>query len=85
MEIKFTEAAERVKSLTTRPSDGELLELYGLFKQATTGDVTGSKPGLFDIKGRKKFEAWAKLKGTSQKMASDSYVALVERLANSNS
>ena len=81
MDAKFTEAAERVKSLKKRPSDGELLELYGLFKQATTGDVSGAKPGLFDIKGRKKFESWAKLKGTPQDNAAASYVSLVEQLA----
>ena len=81
MDAKFTEAAERVKSLKKRPSDSELLELYGLFKQATSGDVSGDKPGLFDLKGRKKFEAWGKLKGTAQATAATTYVALVERLA----
>jgi diazepam-binding inhibitor (GABA receptor modulating acyl-CoA-binding protein) len=80
MSAKFKEAAERVKSLTKRPSDSELLELYGLFKQATSGDAAGAKPGLFDIKGKKKFEAWTKLKGTAQEKAAEAYVALVDRL-----
>nr|CAD7407381.1 unnamed protein product [Timema cristinae] len=38
LDEKFNKAAEDVKNLTKRPSDGELLELYSLFKQATVGD-----------------------------------------------
>ena len=36
---KFNAAAEQVKVLKTKPNDTELLDLYGLFKQATVGDV----------------------------------------------
>ncbi len=81
MDATFTQAADRVKALKKRPSDGELLQLYGLFKQATAGDVTGDKPGLFDLKGRKKYEAWAKLKGTGKEQAAAGYVKLVDELA----
>jgi acyl-CoA-binding protein len=35
---RFEAAAEEVKSLTKRPTDVELLELYALYKQATVGD-----------------------------------------------
>ena len=36
---KFNEAAEDIKTLTARPTDDELKEIYALFKQATVGDV----------------------------------------------
>jgi diazepam-binding inhibitor (GABA receptor modulator, acyl-CoA-binding protein) len=36
----FEAAAARVKNFKTRPTDDELLALYGLFKQATVGDNT---------------------------------------------
>ena len=36
---EFLEAAEKVKNLKTKPNDSEMLELYGLYKQATVGDV----------------------------------------------
>jgi len=40
---KFTESAENVKKLSKTPTDEELKELYGLYKQATVGDInTGS-------------------------------------------
>ncbi|KAF1807118.1 acyl-CoA-binding protein [Mucor lusitanicus] len=76
---EFNTAAEEVKNLSTKPSDNQLLELYGLFKQATVGDNTTSKP-TFDIKGRYKWDAWTKLKGTSQEDAEKQYIALVESL-----
>lgn len=40
---RFNAAAERVKLLTKRPTDQELLELYALFKQASFGDNNTSK------------------------------------------
>ena len=76
----FAAAQERVKQLTRRPSNDELLELYALFKQATEGDVKGSRPGMLDLKGRAKFDAWAGKKGVAAADARSRYVALVEGL-----
>lgn len=78
---KFKEAQDRVQELSRRPSNEQLLELYGLFKQATEGDVTGSRPGLLDLKGRAKFDAWASRKGLSKDQAMKKYVALADTLA----
>jgi diazepam-binding inhibitor (GABA receptor modulator, acyl-CoA-binding protein) len=80
LEDDFRSAQERVKTLTTRPSNDTLLELYSLFKQATDGDVQGKRPGMLDIKGRAKYDAWAGRKGVSREAAMQQYVALVERL-----
>jgi len=66
-----------VKNLKTKPNNDELLKLYGLFKQATVGDNTTEKPGVFDFKGKAKWEAWDKLKGTSQEEAEQEYIAYV--------
>ena len=77
---KFDDAQKRVKTLTSPPSNDDLLELYALFKQATVGDVSGSRPGFTDFKGRAKFDAWTKKKGTSKDKAMESYVAHVDRL-----
>lgn len=80
LEDDFRSAQERVKTLTTRPSNDTLLELYSLFKQATEGDVQGKRPGMLDIKGRAKYDAWAGRKGVGREAAMQQYVALVERL-----
>ncbi len=57
---KFADAQKRVKTLTSRPSNDQLLELYSLYKQGTAGDATGKRPGMFDLAGRAKFDAWTK-------------------------
>ena len=58
-----------------------LLELYALFKQATVGDVNTERPGMFDFKGRAKWDAWEKKKGLDQAAAKEQYVALVAKLS----
>lgn len=77
----FETAKARVEKLKARPSNDELLELYGLYKQATEGDVSGARPGLLDLKGRAKYDAWAARKGLGADDAMKKYVALVDRLA----
>jgi diazepam-binding inhibitor (GABA receptor modulating acyl-CoA-binding protein) len=76
----FAAAQNNVKSLKTRPSNDTLLDLYAWFKQGTEGDVTGKRPGMLDVKGRAKFDAWERKKGTSKDAAQKSYVELVARL-----
>lgn len=77
---RFEDAQRKVKELSKTPSNDDLLELYALFKQATAGDVSGSRPGMMDFKGRAKFDAWAGKKGTGREDAMKKYVALVDRL-----
>ncbi|MBI4612442.1 MAG: acyl-CoA-binding protein [Planctomycetes bacterium] len=80
LKARFEDAAARVKTLTNRPTDDELREIYSLYKQATAGDVSGKRPGLFDLLGRAKYDAWAARKGMSSEAAMEAYVALVDRL-----
>jgi diazepam-binding inhibitor (GABA receptor modulator, acyl-CoA-binding protein) len=77
---EFESAQVRVKAFRSTPGAAELLELYALFKQGTQGDVSGSRPGMLDIKGRAKFDAWEKKKGLSQEAAQTAYVRLVQEL-----
>jgi diazepam-binding inhibitor (GABA receptor modulating acyl-CoA-binding protein) len=78
---EFEAAAKKVNSLAQTPSNDMLLEPYGLYKQATTGDATGKRPGMLDIKGRAKFDAWSGRKGMSAEAARAAYVGLVARIA----
>jgi acyl-CoA-binding protein len=77
---QFADAQKRVKTLSKTPSNDTLLELYAFYKQATDGDVSGSRPGMLDLKGRAKFDAWSKTRGMAKEKAMESYVALVDRL-----
>jgi diazepam-binding inhibitor (GABA receptor modulating acyl-CoA-binding protein) len=79
-ENAFEQAAEAAKDLPERPDDQTMLKLYALYKQGSSGDVTGSKPSFFDFVGAAKFEAWGKLKGTSEEEAKSQYVELVQKL-----
>lgn len=77
---RFAAAKTRVEKLKTRPSNEQLLALYGLYKQATEGDASGSRPGIFDLKGRAKFDAWSGRKGLKPEQAMQKYVELVDEL-----
>ena len=73
-------AVARVNALKSPPGTSDMLALYALYKQASVGDATGSRPGMFDVKGRAKWDAWNEKKGTSREAAADQYVALARRL-----
>lgn len=75
----FVDAQQRIKAKTQLPNDA-LLALYALFKQATVGDASGSRPGMFDVKGRAKYDAWAQKRGLTKAEAEAAYVTLVEQL-----
>lgn len=77
----FDGAVARSKALKTTPSNDQLLELYSLYKQASEGDAQGKRPGMLDVKGRAKFDAWAGRKGLSRDDAMKQYVAAVDRLS----
>lgn len=77
---RFTDAQARIKKATSL-DNSVLLELYGLFKQATSGDVTGSRPGMMDFKGRAKYDAWAGRKGLTSDAAMTAYIAVVDKHA----
>lgn len=79
-EEKFKDAADRVQNLPSKPGNDTLLELYSLYKQGTDGDVSGKRPGFADFAGRAKYDAWAKLQGTSKEDAQEKYIALVDQL-----
>jgi acyl-CoA-binding protein len=78
--MDFDEAQVKVKGLSKSPGNDKLLELYALYKQGTEGDVSGKRPGMLDVKGRAKYDAWAVRKGMSKDDARKAYVELVEKL-----
>jgi diazepam-binding inhibitor (GABA receptor modulating acyl-CoA-binding protein) len=77
---RFADAQAKIKPVTGLGND-VMLDMYALFKQATTGDVAGSRPGMLDLRGRAKYDAWAKQKGKTKDTAMTDYIALVEKHA----
>ena len=74
--LKDPALAEQVAGLP----DDKKLEIYGLFKQATVGDVNTSRPGMLDFKGKAKWDAWEAKKGMSSDDAKAAYVDLVKEV-----
>jgi len=75
-------AVALTQKFTSKPSNEELLRLYGLYKQATVGDNEEERPGGFDFKAAAKYNAWLILKGKSKEEASTGYIELVTELSS---
>ena len=80
LKSKFEAAAAAAKQTKMKPDNATLLKLYAHYKQATEGDVAGDRPGGFDFVGGAKYDAWAKLKGTSKDDAMAGYIKQVDKL-----
>ncbi|WP_249359639.1 acyl-CoA-binding protein [Cupriavidus sp. 2SB] len=80
LEKAFADAAAGSKTLRQAPDNDTLLALYSLYKQGSVGDVTGERPGMMDMVGRAKWDAWSARKGTDATDAMQKYVELVAEL-----
>lgn len=87
-EAQFAKAVETIQNLPkvrclylhqdgpAKVKTADQIRIYGLYKQATVGDINTSRPGLLDPAGRYKWDAWEKMKGKSQEDAKKEYVEL---------
>lgn len=83
MDLKalFDQAAADSKSLSEKPSNETLLQLYSLYKQSVEGDNAADPPSNpFDFVAKAKYEAWSALKGKTREEAMQEYIKLVEKL-----
>ncbi|ETN46036.1 uncharacterized protein HMPREF1541_00219 [Cyphellophora europaea CBS 101466] len=82
----FEAAVKASKQLKAKPGNDELLDLYALYKIANGEDISkAAAPGMFDLKGKAKKNAWQKKvdSGVSPADAEKQYVELVEKLKTS--
>lgn len=80
LQAQFDQALADSKNLPERPDNMTLLKIYALFKQSSTGDAEGERPGFTDMVGRAKWDAWNTFKGTSKEDAMQQYVDLITDL-----
>jgi diazepam-binding inhibitor (GABA receptor modulating acyl-CoA-binding protein) len=80
LKMAFEKAVADSKNLPEKPDNMTLLKIYSLYKQASSGDVDGKRPGFTDMVGRAKWDAWNALKGKSGDDAMQEYVDLIESL-----
>ena len=76
LQDRFDQAVEDAHAIGTRPETGILLRSYALYKQATHGDVHGTRPR--DPVGAAKYDAWEQVVGMSRREAMEHYVALID-------
>lgn len=77
---QFETAVADSKKLSERPDNNTMLQMYALYKQATSGDVEGKRPGMMDMINRAKYDAWAGIKGKSKEEAMQEYIDTIEDL-----
>ena len=80
LEQSFKEAALAVTSLKTKPDNNTLLELYALYKRATVGTNTTTKPWAVQLEARAKWDAWKSKDNLTVEEAMKAYIELVESL-----
>ena len=80
LQSKFDRAVVDSKSLPEKPDNMTLLKLYALYKQASSGDAEGERPGFGDLVGRAKWDAWNGLAGKAKETAMREYIDLVDSL-----
>ncbi|CAN6461308.1 unnamed protein product [Victoria cruziana] len=80
LEEEFLEHAEKAKTLPDTTTDQDKLILYGLYKQATVGPVNTSRPGMFNLRDRAKWDAWKAVEGKSKEEAMSDYITKVKQL-----
>ena len=81
LKAAFDQAMLDSKNLSERPDNATLLKLYALYKQGSAGDNLEKKPGFSDMVARAKWDAWSKLKGTSQDAAMQQYIDQIKELS----
>jgi len=83
---RFEQAVEQVRNAPAdgdfKPSNDYKLKMYGLYRQATDGDVTGKKPSMLNPINRMKWQAWKDMEGTSADTAMEQYIAEVDKVAS---
>ncbi|CAL8144117.1 unnamed protein product [Orchesella dallaii] len=86
LQILFDEAANVVQHYATagpsssnssKPTDSQLLDLYGLYKVAMTGSCNEPQPGIFNMRARSKWNAWKNKSHLTQMDAMQEYVSQV--------
>ncbi len=80
LQLDFERAASEVHYLCAKPTNKELLSLYGLYKQAMVGNNDTEAPWYINVKERSKWDAWNNLWGLHAQNAAEKYIRLVSDL-----
>jgi len=62
------------------PTEEQLLELYGLYKQSNFGKCNTSSPWFWDFANKKKWDSWNKLGDMDEVVAMKLYIELLDTI-----
>jgi acyl-CoA-binding protein len=71
---RFEKAQHGFGEVAKKQPNDVKLRFYGLFKQATVGDINISRPWAMDVPGRAKYDAWMACKGKTSMEAKLAYI-----------
>eukprot|EP00747_Dinoflagellata_sp_TGD_P162841 gnl/TRDRNA2_/TRDRNA2_180887_c0_seq1.p1 gnl/TRDRNA2_/TRDRNA2_180887_c0~~gnl/TRDRNA2_/TRDRNA2_180887_c0_seq1.p1 ORF type:complete len:111 (+),score=37.40 gnl/TRDRNA2_/TRDRNA2_180887_c0_seq1:31-333(+) len=77
---KFAEIARADTKDSFVVPEETLLQCYGLYKQATVGDVQGDQPWSVQVTARSKWDAWSEVtkEGLSKEECMQKYIDIVK-------
>jgi acyl-CoA-binding protein len=76
---QFVAAQQKARQKVKKETSNDMrLALFGLYRQATEGDVRGQRPNFFSSENRAKYDYWAKHRGMTRKEAMRKYIELVD-------
>lgn len=79
----FSNASLHVKSIISKLNENQMLQFYGLYKQATEGPCDKPKPSWYQMTEKQKWEAWMSFKTLDCKTAMEKYVQLLDAVDSS--
>ncbi|MGY0219532.1 acyl-CoA-binding protein [Endozoicomonadaceae bacterium StTr2] len=82
LEQEFEAAQVRVKQLTKRPGNEDLLMLYGLYKQAIDGNNKEKTPSRLNIAAYAKHQSWLQMANMDRIDCQKRYIQLVDKLTD---
>ncbi|KAK4741273.1 hypothetical protein SAY87_024861 [Trapa incisa] len=80
LQEEFEEHAKKAMTLPEDTSNESKLILYGLYKQATVGPINTTRPGMFNMRDRAKWDAWKAVEEKSKEDAMGDYITKVKQL-----
>lgn len=81
LDVRFEKATKFLQHSTDLFKQDQLLQFYGLYKQATVGPCNIPKPAIYSMAARAKWYAWDKVKQLDTFAAKQEYVRLLDQLA----
>tara|TARA_Y100000992_G_C20808903_1_gene279348 strand:- start:89 stop:373 length:285 start_codon:yes stop_codon:yes gene_type:complete len=80
LDNQFNTSCGLIKMCPSRPSDKDLLYLYGMYKQAKLGDCNIKEPFKLNFEEHSKWTAWKQNAGIEKSVAKAFYISKVDEI-----